>query len=168
MICKSGGGVDHRHSALARCLPDLITTHTGVKAHIDQSIPGLTHTKQHGQIELARMDIVIALRGITYCIDTAIVSPFSANVDLMTAASSRPGHMAKREEKKKFDRYPRINLVPFILESTGRPGYHARKFIKFLYNDADHPPTAIRDAWTPIQTTLRSSISKQQLRAVIT
>ena len=159
--------MDQRHSALARCLADLITTHTGVKAHIEQSIPGLTHTKQNGQIELARMDIVIALRGITYYIDTAIVSPFSSSVSLMTAASGRPGFMAEREEKKKFDRYPRINLAPFILESTGRPGYHARKFIKFLYNDLDHPPTAIRDAWTAIQTT-HNSISKQQLRAVIT
>ena len=84
--------MDQRHSALARCLADLITTHTGVKVHIEQSIPRLTHTKQNGQIELARMDIVVALRGITYFFDTAIVSPFSANVGLMTAASSRPGH----------------------------------------------------------------------------
>ena len=104
--------MDQRHSALARCLADLITTHTGVKAHMEQSIPGLTHTKQNGQIELARMDIVVALRGITYYIDTAIVSPFSANVGLMTAASSRPGHMVKREEKKKFDRYPPHQLGP--------------------------------------------------------
>ena len=73
---------------------------------------------------------------------------------------------AKREEKKKFDRYTCINLVPFILESTRRPGYHARKFIKHLYDDTDHPPTAIRDAWAAIQTTLHNSISKQQLLAV--
>ena len=168
MICKSGGGVDQRHSALARCLADLITTHTGTNAYIEQSIPGLTHTNQNGQIELARMDIVVALRGITYFIDTAIVSPFSSSVNLMTAASARPGYMAKSEEKKKFDRYPRINLAPFILESTGRPGHHARKFIKHLYGDTDHPPTAIRDAWAAIQTTLHNSISKQQLRAVTT
>ena len=75
MICKSGAGVDQRHSALARCLADLITTHTGTKAYIEQSIPGLTHTNQNSQTELARMDIVVALRGITYYIDTAIVPP---------------------------------------------------------------------------------------------
>ena len=131
-------------------------------------MPGLTHTNQNGQTELARMDIVVALRGITYYIDTAIVTSFSSNVNLMTAASARPSYMAKREEKKKSDRYPRINLVPFILESTGRPGYHAQKFIKHLYDDTDHPPTAIRDAWATIQTTLHNNISKQQLRAVTT
>ena len=111
----------------------------------------------------------MALRGVTHYIDTAIVSSFSStNASLMTAASARPGYMAKREEKKKFDRYPHIKLVPFILESTGRPGYTARKFIKHLYDDTDHPPTAIRDAWAAIQTTLHNSISIQQLRAVTT
>ena len=100
------------------------------------------------------MDIVVELRGNTFYIDTATVTPFSSNAELLSAASGRPGHMAKREEKAKLARYPCINLVPFILESTGRPGHHARKFIKHLYDDADHPPTAIRDAWAAIQTTL--------------
>ena len=75
---------------------------------------------------MARMDIVVALRGLTYYIDTAIVATFSSSVSLMTAASARLGYVAKREEEKKFDRYPRINLIPFILETTGRPGYHAQ------------------------------------------
>ena len=100
------------------------------------------------------MDVVNDLRGSTYFIDTAEVTPFT--------------YMAKSEEKKKFDRYARINLVPFVLETTGRPGYHAQKFNTHLYNDTDHPPTAIRDAWAAIQTTLHNSISKQQLRAVTT
>ena len=34
-----------------------------------------------------------------------------------------------------------------ILETSGRPGYHAQKFIKPLYSDTDHPPTAIWDSW---------------------
>ena len=168
MTCKSGGGVDQRHSALARCLADLVTKHTGTKVFIEQSIPGLTHYTRTGQIEVARMDIVVELHGNTYYIDTAIVSPFSSNAELLSAGSGRPGHMAKREEKTKFARNPRNNLVSFILESTGRLGYHARKFIKHLYEDADHPPTAIRDAWAAIQTTLHNRISKQQLRAVTT
>ena len=52
------------------------------------------------------MDIVVELRGNTYYIDTAIVTPFSSNAGLISAASGRPGYMAKREEKKNFDRYP--------------------------------------------------------------
>ena len=59
ITCKSGGGVDQQHSAVARCLADLITTHTGTQAFIEQSIPGLTHHTRTGQIEGARMDIVV-------------------------------------------------------------------------------------------------------------
>ena len=130
IVCKRGRGVDQRHSALARCLADLITTHTGVKVHLEQTIPEIPRVPRPGaQPEGARMDIVFNLHGQVYYIDTAVVTPFSANMGLMTAASARPGHMAKREEKKKFDKYPRINLVPFILETTGRPGFHAQKFI---------------------------------------
>ena len=114
------------------------------------------------------MDVVFDFRGSTYCIDTAIVTPFSSNAGLISAASGRSGFMAKQEEKNTFGRYLRINLVPFVLETTGRPGYHAQKFIKVLYGGTDPPPTAIRNAWPAIQTTLHSSISKQQLRALTT
>ena len=76
--------------------------------------------------------------------------------------------MAKRAEKNKFDRYPHINLVPFILETTGRPGPHARNFISYLMRDTDNPPLAIRDTWSAIQSVLHSAISKQQLTAAVT
>ena len=39
-------------------------------------------------------------------------------------------------------------VVPFILETTGRPGHHAKKFINNLMKDADNPPLAIRDTWS--------------------
>ena len=67
-----------------------------------------------------------------------------------------------------FDRYPHINLVPFILETTGRPGPHASKFINYLLRDVDNPPIAVRDTWSTIQSVLHSAISKQQLTAAVT
>ena len=141
IVCKSGGGVVQRHSALARCLADLITTLTGVKVHFEPTISSLPREPHPGaQPEGARMDIVFNLYGQTYFFDTAVVTPFSANAGLIATASILPGYMAKLQEKKKFDRYLRISLAPFILESTGRPGYHARKFIKYLFSDTDHPP----------------------------
>ena len=54
---------------------------------------------------------------------------------LIAAASTLPGHMAKRAEKTKFDRYPHV----------GRPGYHSKKFISDFMEDADNPSLAIRD-----------------------
>ena len=149
--CRYGGGVDRRHAALARCLADVIQSHSG-KVFIEQEVPALTRVV-NGQTEHAWMDLV---------------SPFSCNPSLVSAASTKPGLMAKRAEKNKFDRYPHINLVPFILETTGRPGPHARKFINFLLRDADNPPIAVRDTWSTIQSLLHSAISKQQLTAAVT
>ena len=158
------GDVDQRHSALARCLADLVTTHTGAK-----TIPGLPREPQPGaESEGARVDVVFNLRGHTFCIDTAVVTPFSSNAGLISAASARTGCMVERQEKKQFDRYPRINLVPLSLEITGGSGYHAQTFIKQFCSDTDHPLTSIRDGWAGIQTTSHNSVCKQPLQAVST
>ena len=165
--CRYGGGVDRRHAALARCLADIIHSHSGVKVFIEQEVPALTRVV-NGQTEHARMDLVFNLHGSITYLDVSIVAPFSCNPSLVSAASTKPGLMAKRAEKTKFDRYPHINLVPFILETTGRPGPHARKFINYLLRDADNPPIAVRDTWSTIQSVLHSAISKQQLMAAVT
>ena len=119
----------------------------------------------NGQREHARMDLVFNLNGSVTHLDVSIVAAFSCNPSLVSASSTRPGHMAKRAEKGKFDRCPHINLVPFILETTGRPGSHARKFISNLMRDADNPPPslpkAIRDTWSAIQSVLHSAIPKR-------
>ena len=102
-------------------------THGSSKVHIEQTIPGLPREPQPGaQPEGARMDIVFNIRGHTHYIDTAVVTPFSSSAGLISAASARPGYMTEREEKKKFDRYTRINLVPLIIETIGRPGYRTK------------------------------------------
>ena len=105
------------------------------------------------------MDLVFNLNGSVTYLDVSIVAPFSCNPSLVSAASNRPGLMAKRAEKAKFDRYPHINLVLFILETTGQPGPHARKFSSYLMRDADNPLQAIMDTWKAIQSVLHSAIS---------
>ena len=164
--CRNGGGVDRRRAAVARCLADVLHSHNGTKEYIEQVIPALPRVL-NGQAKHARMDLVFNHNGSTTYLDVAIVSPFSSNLALIAAASTRPGHMANRAEKVKFDRYRHVNLVPFILETSGRPGHHAKKFISNLTKDADNPPLAIRDTWSAIQSVHHSAISKQQLSAVI-
>ena len=165
--CRYGGGVDRRHAAVGRCLADVIQSHGGVKVFIEQEVPALTRVV-NGQTEHAQMDLVFNLNGSVTYLDVSIVAPFSCNPSLVSAASTKPGLVAKRVEENKFDRYPHINLVPFILETTGRPGPHARKFISYLMRDADNPPLAITDTWSTIQSVLHSAISKQQLTAAVT
>ena len=164
---RCGGGVDRRHAAVGRCLADVIQSRSGVKVFIEQEVPALTRVV-NGQTEHARMDLVFNLNGSVTCTDVSIVALFSCNPSLVSTASTKPGLKAKRAEKNKFDRYPHINLVPFILETTGRLGPHARKFISYLMRDADSPPIAVRDTWSTIQSVLHSAISKQQLAAAVT
>ena len=145
--CRYAGGVDRRHAAVARCLGDVIHSHSGAKVFIEQEVPAFTRVV-NGQTEHARMDIVFNLNGPGTYLDVSIVAPFSCNPSLFSAASTKPGLMAKRAEKNKFDRYSHINLVRFILETTGRPGPHARKFISYLMRDADNPPLATTNTWS--------------------
>ena len=123
------GGVDRRHAAVARCLADVNHSHSGTKVFIEQEVPALPRVV-NGQVEHARMDLVFNHNGSTTYLDVAIVSPFSCSpAPSLQQPAPGPGHMAKRAEKIKFDRYPDVNFVPFILETAGRPGYHAKKFI---------------------------------------
>ena len=55
--CRYGGGVDRKHAAVARCLADVIHSHSGAKVFIEQEVPALTRVV-NGQTEHARMDLV--------------------------------------------------------------------------------------------------------------
>ena len=152
---------------MARCIADVIQSHSGPKVYIEQAVPALTRIV-NGQREHARMDLVFNLNGSATYLDISILAPFSCTPSLLAAASTRLGHMAKRAEKSKFESYPHINLVPFILETTGRPGQHARNFINNLMKEVDNPSLAIRNTLSTIQSVLHSAISNQQLTAAVT
>ena len=82
--CKYGGGVDRRHAAVARCLADVIHSHSCTNSH-----------PRREQWKHARMDLVFHLNGSVTNLDVSIVAPFSCNPSLVAAASTRPGHMAR-------------------------------------------------------------------------
>ena len=135
------GGVDRRHAAVAKCLADVIQSHSGAKVFIEQEVPALTRVV-NGQSEHARMDLVFNLNGSVTYLDVSIVAPFSFNPSLISAASTKPGLMAKRAKKNKFDRYPHINLVLFILETTGRPGPTRQKIHHLPHARCRQPSTS--------------------------
>ena len=123
---------------MARCPADAIHSHRDTKVFIEQEVPALTRIV-NDQREHARMDLLFNLNGSATYLDVSIVAHFSCNGALVAAANTRSRHMAKRPEKGKFSRYPHINLAPFNLETTCRPGQHPRKFISNLMKDADNP-----------------------------
>ena len=143
---RYGGGVDRRHAAVARCHADVIQTRSGTKVYIEQTIPGPSNVV-NSRVDHARMDLVFHQDGITTYVDVATVTPFSSGPGLVAAASARPGYMAKRAEKIKFDRYPHTNLVPFM-----PPWIPCQEVHQHLMKDADHPSLAIRDTWSAVQS----------------
>ena len=100
--CRYGGGVDRKHAAVGRCLADVIQCHSGVKVFIEQEVLALTRVV-NGRTEHARMDLVFNLNGSVTHVDVSIVAPFSCSPSLVSAASTKPGLMAKRAKKNKFD-----------------------------------------------------------------
>ena len=109
--CRYGGGVDRRTCSTGALPCGYHHSHSGVKVFIEQEVPALTRVV-NGQTEHARMDLVFNLHGSITYLDVSIVAPFSCNPSLVSAASTKPGLMAKRAENTKFVRYPHINLVP--------------------------------------------------------
>ena len=154
--CRYGGGVDRRHAAVARCPADVIHSHSGTKVFIEQEVPALRRVV-NGQTEHARMDLVFNLTGSVTYLDVSIVAPFSCSPSLVSAASTRPGHMAKRAEENKFVRF-------HTSTSSLQAGLdHTPENFSNLMRDAVNPPLAIA-----IQSELYSAISKQQLIAALT
>ena len=161
IICKAGGGVVQRHDNFVRCLADLVQKYLGTNVLIEQIIPTMLRNGQR-----ARMDLVFTHDGQTTYIDVAIVAPWSADAGHLAQASTKGGYMARKEEKSKFTRYPNHRLIPFVLETTGRPGFHARKFVSDMVADHPQPSVASQNIWCILQNALQTSISHQQLRAV--
>ena len=65
--CRYGGGVDRSHAAVARCLADVIQSHSGAKVFIEQEVPALTRVV-NGQTEHAHMDLVFNLSHVSGCL----------------------------------------------------------------------------------------------------
>ena len=91
IVCKSGGGGDQRHSALASCLADLVTTHTGAKVIIEETIPGFPREPDaQPQGARARGPVIVRSRSVRHEQGAADMGmPF--NTVLQTDASAALG-----------------------------------------------------------------------------
>ena len=63
-------------------------------------------------------------------------------------AATQPGTAAKFAETFKISKYRHIQLTPFVLETLGRTGDHARQFLRaaFAENHYDLSPSQIHSA----------------------
>ena len=114
--CRHGGGVDRRHAAVGRCLPDVIQSHSGAKVFIEQEVLALTRVV-NGQSEHARMDLVFNLnRSVTH-LDVSIVVPFSCNPSLVSADSTKSGFYGQESGKAR----PQVGLAHMPNNNSQQP-----------------------------------------------
>lgn len=162
VTCAKGGGVVQRHDAVVRCLAKLIQKYKNTQARVEQWVPTMQRTTQGGQ---ARPDDVFFDNACPADLAVAIVALYSADPALMTSAAANAGYMARRAERNKFSRYPGHKLIPFVLETTGRLGYHTRQFIQHLAADHEPQSVVVSEIWACIQGVLHGCASQQQLAA---
>ena len=105
---------------------------------MEQVIPELRRPVT-GQLETARLDVIVHDGISRSLVDVVIVSPLAADQTFRRACARRDGHAARRAECAKRSRYPSHELVPFALETGGRLGNAARAFLLKLADSADDP-----------------------------
>ena len=146
--CRYGGGVDRRHAAVARCLADVIQSHSGAKVFIEQEVPALTRVV-NGQTEHVPIDLVFNLNGWVTYLDVSIVALFSCSPSLVSAASTKPGLMAKRAGEEQIRQIP-THQSSFL--SSSRPQvdlvHTSGTSSATALRDADNPPLANWDTWS--------------------
>ena len=92
-----------------------------------------------GQVEHARLDLVLHDGASRLLVDVVVVSPLAGNESFRRACARRDGHACRRAEINKRNRYTSSDLIPFALETGGRLGTEARAFLLRCAANTDEP-----------------------------
>ena len=111
------------------------------------------------------MDLVFNLNSSVTYLDVSIVAPFPCNPSSgLSSQHPTRTHVPKELKRGKVDRHPHINLAPLMLETPGRPGPQARKFISTLMRDASHQGHLVSYPKCAPQCHLKNNNSQPPLR----
>lgn len=158
--CAPGGGLMIRHDNMVRCLASLAATTIDPRARTEQIIPELARPVE-GQIDTARLDVIIHDGISRSLIDVVIVSPLAGGAAHRRACARRDGHAARHAECTKRTRYPTADLVPFALETGGRIGNSARAFVIRMAEATERPATERLRLYRAISSTLQDGVARQ-------
>ncbi len=141
--CDRGGTVLRFHHRLRDLLSGWIATQTGAPTAIEQMVPAWTrHTPPsarfpQGRTEEARLDISGFVSGRRTHVDVGYRTAASNNAEELQRRAFEDGLAAANYVAEKRRRYPPHanpgeGMVPFILESLGRPSPEAASFLRAL------------------------------------
>ena len=125
---------------------------------LEQRVPQLDRVNSKGKTEEAILDIIANIDGQSWMIDVSVVSPLSLDRQLVRGAARTDGFMAARREDDKRRRYDHQCLVPFVFETTGRPGQKAVDWMKLVYANR---PTEMQAAWRRMSVLIQAHVVMQ-------
>ena len=116
--CAPGGVLMIRHDGLVWCLGQLAAWNLDPKPKLEQIVPELAR-QVDGQVEQARLDVIIHEATSRCLIDVVVVSRYAGDASFRRAGARRDGHAARRAESMKRSKYPLDELVRFAVETGG-------------------------------------------------
>lgn len=160
--CAPGGGLMVRHDGLVRCLGVLAARSLDPRPKLEQIIPELARPVQ-GQINEARLDVIIHDGISRLLVDVTVVSPYAGDASFTATCARRDGHASRRAAVAKRARYPNPELVPFAVETGGRLGTDARALLARMANAADDRHNEIQYLYRAVSSVLQDGVARQLL-----
>ena len=152
-----GGGVVLRHASVARAVGRMAADRLGVNARHAQRQPQLDKDVDGETVE-AILDVVYQQPGDGQTlIDVRVCSPCAGEPAQILAAARRVGEAAARQVRNQEARYG-DSVVPFVVETGGRPSKEAREWVRAVLRESiqDGTPAVLSArAWAHFSCTLQ-------------
>ena len=165
--CKSGGGVVEEHAGVRDFLATYVADATGKPTRTEQVVPTWARVKRNGETEEAGLDVAfVDGRGRRAYIDVAVVTASTPDQERLRRRARDGGAAAAAHEDVKRIRYPGPELVPFVVESLGRPGLAAQRLMRTLApKDMAERGAVLGKAWQTLSVLMQTQLAERLITA---
>ena len=119
-----------RHDAVRDLLLKRMSQHLGAATHLEQRVEAMA---AEGRRE-ARLDVAVTVPGgPTNYLDVAVVEAYSDNAGIELQREKRAAAAETMEGRKRNKYGANDRLVPFVVESHGRLGPAATRWLRAVY-----------------------------------
>jgi hypothetical protein len=174
LVCEIGGARIHRHDKIRDWVAYTHRKCTGAMTVTEQHVPQWDRINPRTrEIERAVMDVCTRdpRDGRTMYIDVKVTCELSENADRMRARAHKNGSAAAEGVNEKRRRYPAsavpgASLVPFVLETGGRPSEEAAALVRYWGSVSHDPDLSTARLWQQLSTILQLSNAECILSAL--
>ena len=165
--CEIGGSTVEKHDKIRNWLAKWLSDTTGRPTKIEQIVARWARQRPDGSIEEARLDVsFIDASGRRAYVDVSIVAASTVDRERQRRRAECDGEAARAMEDTKRLRYPGADLVPFVIETLGRPGESAKSFLRAMAPaDPEERSTVLGAAWQSISAIIQVANAEALLTA---